>query len=232
MSELGNEARRFLRGQHNAVLATLSQRLAGHPFASVTPFITDHAGRPVLLISGLAEHTRNISADPRVSLIVQPFSEDMQATARVTLVGQAVPLAAGEGLGSRYLRRLPQAEAYFNLPDFQFYRLEPVRIRYIGGFGRIHWLEAGAFLCDAGRLAESEDAILAHMNADHADSLRAYARHFLQIDGAAAEMTGIDPDGLDLRVGAGNFRIGFPAPVLDPEAARQTLAALAREARA
>jgi hypothetical protein len=79
-SELGDEARRFARGQQSGVLSTLSLRLEGYPFGSVSPFILDHAGRPVILISDIAEHTKNIEADPRVSIIVQPYSTDMQVT--------------------------------------------------------------------------------------------------------------------------------------------------------
>jgi hypothetical protein len=231
MSELGREARRFLRGQHNGVLATLSHRIEGHPFASVAPFLCDHAGRPVILISSLAEHTRNIAADPRVSLLVQPFSEDMQETARLTLVGRADRLADKDGLGPRYLRRFPQAESYFALPDFHFYRIEPLRIRYIGGFGKIHWLEPAAYLCNPGILAESEEAIVTDMNRAHADMLEAYARRFLHLDGMGTEMTGIDPDGIDLRLGSRNHRIAFPTLALDAEAAGCALDTLAQATR-
>jgi hypothetical protein len=229
MSDLGNEARRFVRGQHNGVLSTLSRRLEGYPFGSVTPFICDHAGRPVILISTLAEHTRNIDADPRVSLIVQPFSEDMQEVARLTLIGQARRLEDKEGLGPRYLRQFPKAEAYFAMHDFHFYRIEPVRIRYIGGIGKIHWLEPSAYLCDPGSLPESEAGILAHMNRDHRDSLSDYCRHFLDIEGTGAELIGIDPDGMDLHLAGRTCRIDFPGPAIDAASARAVLVAMAKE---
>jgi heme iron utilization protein len=169
MSGFGDEARRFTRGQRNGVLSTLSRRIEGYPFGSVSPFILDHDGRPLILISEIAEHTKNIEADARVSLIVQPYSPDMQATGRVTLAGQARRLIDKDGLGPRYLRYFPQAETYFAMHDFYFYRIEPVKIRYIGGFGRIHWVEPENFLRTATEpLAEAESAILEHMNTDHA----------------------------------------------------------------
>ncbi len=231
MSEIGNEARRFVRSQRSGVLSTLSQRLGGYPFGSVAPFILDHAGRPVILISDIAEHTRNIVADPRVSLIVQPYSPDMQVNGRVTIVGEARRVDDKDSVGPRYLRFHPQAETYFAMHDFQFYRIEPLRIRYIGGFGRIHWVEPAAYLCPDSPLAGQEDGIVTHMNADHGDNLAAYCRHVHGIDPATATMLGIDPDGFDVRADSGELRFVFESPVNDAQAARLALVALAQAAR-
>jgi len=231
MSDLGNESRRFVRGQQNGVLATLSQRLPGYPFGSVAPFVLDQQGRPVILISSLAEHTRNIGADPRVSLIVQPFSPDMQEAGRVTLVGRAERLPDKDALGPRYLRYLPQAAAYFALHDFAFYRIEPERIRYIGGFGKIHWIEAAAYLAPAYALAEAEAGILEHMNRDHADALLDYCRHFQGVTPQAVEMIGIDGDGFDLRADGRILRFDFSEPIVDAAGARQALVEMVQRCR-
>jgi putative heme iron utilization protein len=231
MSELGNEARRFVRAQHSGVLSTLSRRLEGYPFGSVAPFIVDHAGRPVILISDIAEHTKNIVADPRVSLIVQPYSPDMQVAGRVTLIGRALLLPEKDSLGPRYLRFHPQAETYFAMHDFQFYRIEPVRIRYIGGFGRIHWVEPDVYLYPDVPLAEQENDIVAHMNADHGGNLIAYCRHVHEVETATATMLGIDPDGFDVRADSGELRFEFATPVDNAQEARQALVALAQVAR-
>jgi len=232
MSEIGAEARRFARHHNSGVLSTLSRRIEGFPFGSVAPFVLDHAGRPLILISEIAEHTRNIDADPRVSLIVQPFSPDMQVTGRVTVLGHAERLPDKAALGARYLRYFPQAEGYFAMHDFHLYRIEPVKVRWIGGFGRIHWVEPEAWRCDAGELDAADADILAHMNADHRDTLRAYAAKARGSEAETAEMIGIDPDGFDLRTDAGTVRIEFEAPVRDAESARAALLALARQARA
>lgn len=231
MSELGNEARRFVRGQRNGVLSTISQRIAGYPFGSVTPFILDQMGRPVILISTLAEHTKNIAADPRVSLIVQPFTEDMQDAGRATLVGKAERLAEKDALGPRYLRYLPQAEAYFAMHDFAFYRIEPERIRFIGGFGKIHWIEAAAYLAPDNTLAEVEAGILAHMNADHGDALFDYCRHFHGLSPEAVEMIGIDGDGFDCRADGRVLRFDFPEPIVDAAGARAALVEMVQQCR-
>lgn len=232
MSVMGDEARRFTRGQRSGVLSTLSKRLDGHPFGSVAPFILDHAGRPVILISDIAEHTKNLVADPRVSLIVQPYSPDMQVNGRVTIIGHATRLDDKDGMAPRYLRFHPQAETYFAMHDFQFYRIEPARIRYIGGFGRIHWVEPAAYLLPDSPLAEEESDIVAHMNTDHGDSLIAYCRHVHGVETTAASLLGLDPDGFDLRADTGELRFGFATPVNDAREAREALVALARAARA
>ena len=231
MSGHGAEARRFTRGQHSGVLSTISKRIEGFPFGSVAPFILDHAGRPAILISTLAEHTKNIDADPRVSLIVQPYSPDMQVTGRVTLLGRAERLADKSELGPRYLRFHPQAADYFAMHDFSFYRIEPVRLRWIGGFGRIHWVEPADYLAAPGTLAEQEAGILEHMNADHAENLRAYCRHVHGLETTGADMIGIDPDGFDVRADGQRLRFDFDAPVSDAQGARAALVDLARAAR-
>lgn len=231
MSAHGNEARRFVRAQHAGVLSTLSKRLAGYPFGSVAPFVTDHSGCPILLISSLAEHTRNLDADPRCSLIVQPFSPDMQSTGRVTIIGNASRLTDKDALGPRYLRFHPQAQAYFAMHDFSFYRIEPVRVRWIGGFGKIHWVEAADYLLAEGPLASQETDILAHMNADHGPNLLAYCRHVHGVEAKTAEMIGIDPDGFDVRADGRVWRFAFPGPIADVQQARQALVELAKASR-
>jgi len=229
---LGQEARLFVRNHQNGVLSTLSKRLDGFPFGSVSPYVLDHEGHPVILISTLAEHTKNIDADPRVSLIVHPCAEDMQAAGRVTLVARAEPLPDKADFGGRYLRYLPQAEGYFAMHDFHFYRLRVEDVRFIGGFGKIHWIRPERYAPTAApELAAAEDGILAHMNADHAHNLREFCRHVHGVEVLDAAMVGIDCDGFDVRVDNHVLRFNFPEPVLDAEAARAALVELAKQAR-
>uniref|UniRef100_D5WZB5 Pyridoxamine 5'-phosphate oxidase-related FMN-binding protein n=1 Tax=Thiomonas intermedia (strain K12) TaxID=75379 RepID=D5WZB5_THIK1 len=229
---LGQEARLFVRNHQNGVLSTLSKRLDGFPFGSVSPYVLDHEGHPVILISTLAEHTKNIDADPRVSLIVHPCADDMQAAGRVTLVGRAERLPDKAGFGARYLRYLPQAESYFAMHDFHFYRLRVEDVRFIGGFGKIHWIRPERYTPPAApALAAAEEGILAHMNADHAHNLREYCRHVHGVEVLDAAMVGIDCDGFDVRADGHVLRVNFPEPVLDAEAARAALVELAKQAR-
>ena len=225
------EARRFVRTHPHGVLSTLSKRLDGAPFGSIAPFVLDHEGSPVILISTLAEHTRNLDADPRCSLIAHPCAQDPQAAGRVTLVGRAERLPDKHSLGPRYLRRFPEAQEYFAMHDFHFYRLKVQAVRYIGGFGSIHWIDAADFAPPANSLGESEESILEHMNADHEPNLRAYCDHVHGVRPASVRMIGVDVDGFDLRADERVLRFDFGQPAPDAGAVREALVALARASR-
>ncbi len=188
-------ARRLLRSQHSAALATLSKRLDGHPFATAVDYLTDHAGWPVFLISALAEHARNMAADPRISLLVQGNSGEAQASPRLTLAGKAarVPDEQHAGLQQRYLRYFPEAEQYFAL-DFFFCRIEPIQLRYIGGFGAARWIAPGDFeVAGTGWQAAENTRIEQHQC-----------------------LIGMDCDGYDLRHEKNIVRVDFASPILDP----------------
>jgi putative heme iron utilization protein len=230
----GAAARRFLRRRRHGVLCTLSRRFDGHPYGSVVPFVLDHAARPVILVSRLAEHTRNLESDSRVSLLAHEAERDVQAGARLTLVGDASP---GKHMElARYLNYVDGADRLLALGDFSFWTITPRALRFIGGFGDIRWISAGDYAPPANALAELEDGILAHMNQDHATALRDYCRHYHQRDCAAATMIGIDCDGFDVRAPAPPssvlLRFDFEEPVVDAAAARAALAVMARKARA
>ncbi len=243
---LATEARKFLRSTHNGVLSTHSSKVPGYPFGSVAPFVLDHAGQPIILISAIAEHTKNLIADPRLSLLV--FSgegdgkQDLQANSRLTLLGEAQIIAKEDAdLKARYLRYLPQAAGYFDMHDFAFYRLHIQHARYIAGFGKMSWLTgediSGASLLAApNQLAGQESGIVEHMNEDHADSMLAYCQHVHQFAAQQAHMLGIDSDGFDLQAVdlAGNItvlRFDFEQPIHDAMSARLALVALSKACR-
>lgn len=225
------DARRLLRRQQHGVLSTLSKKLDGYPFGSVTPFVLDHQARPVILISTLAEHTKNIATNPRVSLLAHDTSTDIQANARVTVVGHCTRMEDQTALRARYLRYFPGAVDYFATHDFFFYRIEPAHIRFIGGFGAIHWIEVSHFVTPDNQLASQEDAIITHMNTDHQHNLLAYCRHFHGVDTSSAHMIGIDTDGFDVRADTQQLRFDFNQPVLDAQDARRALVAMAEACR-
>ena len=231
MSALGREARQFVRAHGSSVLSTLSKRLGGFPFGSICPLVLDHAARPLILISTLAEHTKNLLADERASLIVHPCAEDAQAGGRVTLVGRARPVEEKAALRARYLRYLPQAEQYFDMHDFRFFRLEIEAVRYIGGFGKIHWVEPAHFAAPDNELATAEEDILAHMNHDHAQSLADYCRHAHGVTPRHAEMIGVDVDGFDVRADGKVLRFDFAEATTTVMAVRRALVQLAQETR-
>jgi putative heme iron utilization protein len=229
----GTAARRYLRHHHSGVLSTLSKKLDGYPFGSLVPFVLDHAARPAILVSRLAEHTANIDADPRVSLLVHAAGTDEQAASRLTLVGNAT--RAGEdvtAIEARYVRYFADAGRLLALGDFCFYRIEPLSLRFIGGFGDIRWIAAADFAPLAGTIAECEADIVAHMNTDHAAVLRDCCRHFKGNHAAMVAMIGVDCDGFDVRADGAVLRFEFAAPLANAQEVRAALVAMARETRA
>ncbi len=257
---LALEARQFLRSTRSGILSTFSTKFPGYPFGSVAPFVLDHSGQPIILISSIAEHTRNILANPKVSLLVFAGDEDLQASARLTLIGEANMIDKEDAnLRTRYLRYLPQAASYFDTHDFKFYRIEIAQARYIAGFGKMGWVSgdelsgnelpaetiSGAELIADSQLASQETAIIEHMNADHTDSLIAYCRHFHGIDATHAKMLGIDRDGFDVRVDVQTgievnteaasqtpvLRFNFEQPIHDAQSARMALVGMSKAAK-
>jgi len=137
-------ARALLAAESVGVLSTISVHRPGYPYGSVTPYALGDDGAPLLLLSRLAAHTRNLLGDARAGLFVgdRTAAADPQAGARVSLLGQVHPLAADaiEGGRARYLARWPQAAQYFALGDFTLWRFAIEEARLIAGFGEIRWL--------------------------------------------------------------------------------------------
>jgi heme iron utilization protein len=219
-----------MRAQPTTSLATL---LDGAPYNSLVLVAADHDATPLLLISRLAAHTKNIAADPRVALLFDGTSglEEALTGPRVTVTGRVEPTSEPRHR-ARFLARHPSAARYADFADFAFYRVAVERAHLVAGFGRIHWIEAGALL---GRLelalAEAEAGIVAHMNADHADAVRLYATMLLGEADGPWTMTGCDPEGADLRLGGRTARIAFEQPVTNPGRARSELIRLVKKAR-
>jgi hypothetical protein len=227
----GEEARRFLRSHRSGVLSTLSASLPGYPFGSIVPFVLDADCRPVILISALAEHTKSLAGDPRAGLIVHGYEADVQAGLRLTLMGDAARIAGDGAAQSRYVRYFPAAQDLLALGDFSFWALDPKRLLFIRGFGRIHWIDPAAFCPPANRLAAAEEEIVAHMNADHGAALVDCCRHAHGAAPREVAMVGIDCDGFDVRADGSLLRIAFDEPVTNAGKARAALVSMTRRAR-
>src|SRR5436309_15038380 len=220
-----NEARRLFLQQSFGVLSTISLDVPGYPFGSITPYCADRQCRPVIYISRIAQHTQNILADSRVSLTVleNADSGDVQARGRLTCIANARPLSKDEeDVSERYFRYVPQARDYAWTHDFEFFRLELVRVRFIGGFGRIYWIEPDEFMTTNPFSAAQESRIIQNMNNDHSNALRQYC------GGGPTEMAGIDAEGFDVLKSSGKVRLTFDTPIRNIEDARQALSAIAK----
>ena len=164
-----------------ATLSTLSRKHPGFPFGSLMPFALDSAGRPIFLISNMAMHTQNLKADPRCSLFVKQTAADGDplGAARATLVGNAEPVPEDDlaSVREKYLARHENSRYWVDFADFSFFRLEPIDLYYVGGFGVMGWVEVRDYEQAApDPLAGSAPGILAHMNADHVDAMIRLAR--------------------------------------------------------
>lgn len=226
-------ARQLLRTVRSGALATLD-RHAGGPFASLVSVATDLDGSPLLLVSQLSDHTGNMEADPRASLLLAAGGRgDPLAHPRLTLSGR-IEAADEPRARRRFLERHPKARLYADFADFSFRRLTVESAHLNGGFARAARLSGSEILtpmAGADALAEAEEDALAHMNEDHSDAIRLYATRLAGEPEGAWRATGIDPDGIDLGAGDLTARVDFPERVTDPGMLRRTLAALAAEAR-
>jgi putative heme iron utilization protein len=228
-------ARRLLRSGLTATLATVGAD--GAPYASFVGYATRLDGAPIFLLSGLSAHTRNLARDPRFSLLIaeppKPAGDPMDS-ARLTLGGR-VARSDDPADRARYLRRHPSADLYAGLADFKIHVASVSDVHIVGGFGRARGLAASDAIIDvsgAAALAEAEAGIVAHMNEDHAEAVVLYATRLLGQPAGAWRMTGIDPEGCDLRAENRTARLEFPHRIATPAEAREVLVALARAARA
>ena len=230
----GEISRRAIRAADRAVLAT-SLAGDGWPYASLVAVACDHAASPLLLLSDLAEHTGNLKAETRASLLFDATAghENPLTGPRVTVLGR-LEATDDAALLQRYVGHHPDAADYLAFADFNLYRMTVERIHLVAGFGAIHWLPAADVLFDVAdyeSLAADETDIVAHMNGDHADAVALYAARLLGRDGDGWRLAGVDPEGCDLRRPGAVARLDFDAPVADATAARRALVALAERAR-
>jgi putative heme iron utilization protein len=221
-----------------ATLSTISRKRSGYPFGSLMPYAIDLQGRPIFLISNMAMHTQNLQADPRASLFVgQAADGDPLGSARATLIGDVLPVTDTEiaEVRERYLARYENSRSWVDFKDFGFYRLEPLDIYYVGGFGVMGWVDAKDY--NAARidpLAEAGPRILDHMNSDHIPAMITLASVHAGIEATEATMTAVDRLGFHLRLrtadGPKGTRINFTREVANPEETRKVLVEMVRAA--
>ena len=242
---LAQEAKQFLRSTRSGVLSSFSAKFAGYPFGSVMPFVLGQDCQPIVLISTIAEHTKNIIANPKVSLLVFQSeqiksAEDLHANGRLTLIGEAEQLDKDDAdLMARYCRYLPESTGYLAMHDFQFHRIHIVQARYIAGFGKMGWMQGEEmvnFNQQSTTIAKLETSMIAHMNQDHADSLLQYCQHFHHVTPSRVILIGVDCDGFDIEAVIEDdikiLRFNFEASIVDANSARMAFVALSKTARA
>lgn len=227
----------------SATLCTVARDPAGYPYGSLVTVAIDERGRPLLLLSELAEHTQNLwSAAEASILLTEPLGRHAQplALGRVTLLGpcRRVDAAERDKVRAAFLAVQPDASYYVDFKDFAFYRLEPVALRYVGGFGRMSWVTAEDYAAaEPDPLAAAAAGILSHMNTDHGDAVLAYAQALSRMpEATAATMTAVDRYGFELAVttpaGPRATRLAFDEPVSTTDEVRRKMVAMVKTARA
>jgi len=227
-------ARALVRSARRASLGTID-RGSGLPYVSLVAMATAPDGAPLLLVSNLARHAANLTADPRASLLcAEAGAGDPLAHPRVTLVGRCVAVEKAAHR-ARWLARQPESALYFDFADFKMLRLEPEGAHLVAGFGRIvdlAWPEIRTETAGAEALLAAEVGIVEHMNEDHADATRLYATALLGAPDGPWRIQGVDPLGCELALDGRALYLGFPERVASPGEIRRTLVALVNEARA
>jgi heme iron utilization protein len=229
-------AKSLLRKSRQGALATLMAG-SGDPYCSLVNVAAHDDGSPILLISRLAVHTKNILGDNRVSLMLdERAAGDPLEGARIMLAGRAEEAGGDDAaaLRRRYLNAHPSAEAFVDFKDFSFFRIAPSGLHLVAGFGRIIDLKPAQFLTDisdAAALLEAEQGAVEHMNEDHREAMNLYATKLLGAEAADWRCTGCDPDGMDMQAGSQTLRLDFPERVTSGTELRKMLVRLAGEAR-
>mgnify|MGYP005817567485 CR=1 FL=1 len=230
-------ARSLLRRSRQGALATLMPG-TGDPYCSLVNVASHPDGSPTLLLSRLAVHTRNLLADPRVSLMLDERAEgDPLEGSRIMLAGRAEEAEgdAADLLRRRYLAAHPSAEAFVEFKDFSFFRIIPSAAHLVAGFGRIVDLTPKQFLTDLARadgLLKVEAGAVEHMNEAHRDAMNLYATRLLGAESADWRCIGCDPEGIDMQAGRRTLRLEFPERARNAAELRKMLVRLADEARA
>lgn len=225
----------LLRRSRQGALATLMAG-SGDPYCSLVNVASCSDGSPILLISRLAVHTRNLLADARVSLMLDERVEgDPLEGSRIMLSGHVEEVTSGRDVvRRRYLNAHPTAEAFVDFKDFSFFRIRPTGTHLVAGFGRILDLRPEQFLTDlsdAAALLEAEQSAIEHMNTDHQEALGLYATRLLGAASSDWRCSGVDPEGIDLQAGSKTLRLDFPDRVTGPGELRKMLVRLAERAR-
>jgi hypothetical protein len=231
-----------VQGERRGSLSTLAADPAGYPFGSVVSFGLADNGDPLFFVSLMAEHTQNALRDPRASLLVaEPVADgaDPLASGRVTLLGLLAPVddADRDQARARYLDANPAASYYIDFGDFTFLRLAVDHVRYVGGYGRMSWVDAADYASAApDPLADAAAGIIEHMNDDHLEAQVLFCRHFAHLpDTTEASMSAVDRYGFDMvAVSAAHrtpVRLAFPEECSTGDEVRRAMVAMVAEAR-
>ena len=235
--------RTLMASSSRGALCTLAAQPEGYPYGSLASYAVDDRGDPLFFISLMAEHTQNAIRDPRASLLVTepaPAGGDPLAAGRVTLLGLLSEVTGAErpSVRDRYLEANPASSYYIDFGDFAFYRLRVGSVRYVGGYGRMSWVDAAAYAAaEPDPIAPAAAAIIDHMNADHAQAQVLLCRHLAGLaETTEATMSAVDRYGFEMvavtPTARSPVRLGYPEPCADVDGVRRAVVSMVADARA
>ena len=231
-AQFARTSRSLIRRARAATLSTALKSADGWPYGSLITVAFDYDLSPILLFTTLSDHTRNLAVDNRASLLFEETSrlKNPQTGPRVSVLGK-ITKTTEPAHQRRFLAQHPEAALYAGFGDFAFFRMSITRVHFVGGFAKAIWFKAPDILSDAkasAAVAKAEKGVLSHMNEDHGDAVDHYANALLGRRGRGWQMTGVDPDGADLRLGGRTARLEFEEPVTTRRAIREELVRLAQ----
>lgn len=235
---LAERARTLMHVGGASSLSTMSVKHPGYPFGSVMPYAIDDTGNPIVLISQMAMHTKNLRAEPRATLLVAEQSGSPLGAARISVMGDFARVEGPheESVAAAYLSAHPESRQWAGFGDFGFYRMTVKDVYLVGGFGVMGWVTAAQYAAaEPDPLAESARDIIDHMNEDHVDSMVLLIRSNLGIEADEARMTAVDRYGFNVRMKVASKsqggRIGFTEVANSPMEVRKILAAMVSDAK-
>ncbi|XP_039782619.1 uncharacterized protein LOC120649765 isoform X1 [Panicum virgatum] len=187
------------------VMSQMHHRRAGYPFGSLVDFAPDSLGHPILSLSPLAIHTRNLLADPRCSLVVQITGSSGLSNTRVTIFGDVVPLPAEqqEWAHQQYVSK-HQQWASQQWGNFYYYRMQTISdIYFIGGFGTVAWIDVKEYeSLQPDKLSmDGGEQNLKEINSMFSKPLKELLSAEAEVDDVA--VISMDSKGIDIRVRQG-----------------------------
>jgi len=231
------EAKLLVRQSDVGVISTISKSVEGYPFGSVTPYLSDSEGKLYFYISDIAQHSKNLTLDSKMSVTIFNRGEagDQNENARVTVVGDCtmVPEEKQAEILARYVRRFPDAKSYENAHGFNMWQVEVKRVRFIGGFGKIFWIKKDDWASDLEPWDKSaEDSMINHMNEVHQDAMQLILQQHTGMHAHNVTMSGILTDGCYLYSNAKNHFVPFNEICVQQADVRKQLVDLTKAARA
>ena len=211
--EYEKDAVSLLRNASEGVLSTISVRNDGYPFGSFVTFVTDVDRSILIYASNIAQHTINLKEDSKSCLTLFKIDDDFdkQNSSRMTLLGdlKALPNEEVETVKNRFENFLPESKKYAAMHDFNFYRLHINQVRWIGGFGKIAWLDAKRWKQHKPKWSSNESSIIQHMNEDHSNNIASALNAQHDIRDKEAIMLSLSIDGYYIKSNEEIYFISF-----------------------